>query len=278
MSIELQELKKAIQKLPTLPASVSEVMDILNQDEVHFPLLEESIRNDPVLTARILTVANSSFYGFSGKIDSIKHACMILGFHTTRNIVMAIGVMGKFESDKVNRMDHKALWLHSLGTGITAKVLASHVGINPDQAFVSGLLHDIGKMVLDKFFPDDYSAVFDYRDKHNCLLLEAEESILGFNHAIVGSLMAKHWKLPEYIVKTIEYHHSPDAKQSTRIAQLIHLADTLSRELNIGNGGDTQIPTLNSNVMEQLALDNSLIEQLRPQILELLPASTEIIE
>jgi len=278
MTLELTRLEESIKKLPPLPAAVTEVMEILNREEVHFALLDERIGNDPILAARVLTVANSPFYGFGGKIDSIKQACMILGFHTTRNIVMAVGVMSKFDAEQFLRLDLKALWQHSLGTGISAKVLSRHVGVDPEQAFVSGLLHDIGKMVLNMFYSEDYSAVLDYRDEHNCLLLEAENSILGFNHAIVGSLMAHHWKIPDEIINAIKYHHTPEDEQAMPVARLLHVADIVCRKLEIGNGGDAQIPVLHTGVMEKIGLDDKLIEQSSIEIKELIVASAALIE
>ena len=266
MPIEFSQLEESIKNLPQLPASVTEAMEILNREEVHFPLLEEKIGSEPALAARILTVANPPFYGFGGKINSIKQACMVLGFHTTRNIVMAAGVMSEFDTAHFQRLDLKALWQHSLGCGIAAKVLAKKTGLDPEQAFSAGLLHDIGKMVLNIFYSEDYTKVLDYRDEHDCPLIEAEEQVLGFNHAIVGSLMAKRWTLPDDIISAIEHHHQPESEQATPLARLLHVADVISRSLKIGNSGDTHIPLLNPDTLLQLGLEEQDIEQATPEI------------
>jgi len=252
--------------LPPLSESVNEAIAIFNSDYVDYDLIEEKVSKDLSLTIRILKVANSPFYGFSGKINSIKHASMLLGMHTTRNIVLSAGVMASLRKDKDGGLDLNAQWQHSASTGAVSRILAQAVGVDEAEAFTAGLLHDIGKMVLDIFFTADYEPVLNYRESQNCDLKSAEESILGFSHATVGARVATYWKLPEVIVNSCEYHHDPLAQEASAFAQITYMANILSHNLHSSKEGCIDLTGVEGDVLKALKLSDSLIEQLLSKI------------
>jgi len=262
MTIELSDLEQDIEKLPPLSEAVNEAIAVFNSEYVDYDLIEEKVNRDPPLTVRILKVANSPFYGFAGKISNIKHASMILGIPTTRNIVLSAGVMETLNKDRDSGLDFDALWRHSASTGVIAKALAKAAGVAEAEAFTAGLLHDIGKMVLDIFFTTEYEPVLHYRESHGGDLKSAEQEILGFNHAVVGARVAAYWKLPDTIVNACEYHHNPLAQEASPLAQLTYLANSLYHNLHTSNENSIDlISGIEDGVVEALDLSHESIAQ-----------------
>lgn len=257
-SLLLDELEKRIQQLPVLSDSVKDILGLFNTSDVDLILLQRKISQDQALAARILSVANSPFYGFAGQISSLKDACIVLGIHTIRNIVIATVAVEQFSPQKSNLLDRNALWQHSVATGVAGKILATQLKQDAETAFTAGLLHDLGKLVLDACLPDHYANVLRWRDEQDCSLQQAENKILGFDHTIVGARLAERWKLPVSLVAVIQYHHSPDLV-SIPLVDILHLADLLSRALNIGNGGDNLIPEISQNAFCRLKLNWPMI-------------------
>ncbi|OOZ42230.1 hypothetical protein BOW53_01225 [Solemya pervernicosa gill symbiont] len=181
MAIELKKVEREILEFPPLPEAVREVTALFGHDHVSFAALEKKICQDPALTARVLAVANSAFYGFGGKISSLKQACMILGLHTTRNIVTSLGVISNLKSGRGSGLDISGLWHHSAGVAGAAKVLSKYAGVEEGEAFTSGLLHDVGKMVFDIYYSREYREVLSCCSETNILLREAELKVLSFD-------------------------------------------------------------------------------------------------
>lgn len=259
-------LDKEIQQLPALSTIVTEVLTLIDQGDVELSVLMQKISQDQALASRVLRVVNSPFYGFSRHIASLKDAGMMLGVHTLRNIVMAAGIMGHFPPGEDENFDRLSFWQHAIGTGVAARVLARYCGLNEESAFTAGLLHDIGKLVMAAYFPVDFDRVLAQRDAQDCLLKDAEQAVLGFDHSLVGTKVAQKWKLPVVIVEAIHHHHTPDSTPEIPFAALVHVADILCRGLEIGHGGDTLIPALDMTIMQRLGLDWEALRAALPEI------------
>jgi len=265
-NLTLETLDKEIKQLPALSEVVMEVIELIDKGEVEFQVLMKKISQDQSLASRVLKVANSPFYGDACKIGSLKGAGVMLGIHTLRSIVTTVGIIGRFSEQSEGKFDRLEFWKHAIGTGITAKVIAMKTGFDQDTAFSAGLLHDIGKLVLDVHFPEDFAHVLSRRDSDQCLLRDAELKELGFDHALVGAKVAKHWKLPVLIQTAISDHHNPHKQSTTPIVDLIHVSDIICRGMEIGNGGDDLIPKLNSGSLNRLRLNWTVIERCLPEI------------
>jgi len=252
--LTLDNLEHEIRQLPSLSLVITQLLGLMQEDDVSIPALMEKIGEDQALSARILQIANSPFYGLPSRIDSLKDAGTLLGLHTLNNIITAAGVMGHFPASQDQGFDRLSFWQHAIGTAICAQVLGRHGGLDPEQAFTAGLLHDIGKLVLAAYFEDDFARVLAHRDNNDCLLREAEQAVLGFDHTRVGARVARHWKLPKPLINAIRYHHSLP-KVATPLSELVHVADILARGLDIGHGGDDLIPRLNPEALTRLGLD-----------------------
>ena len=264
----LENIDARLRQIPPLPQVVQDAMEILDRPDVDLRLLEQTLCQDPALVTQILRVANSPFYGLTRQISSIHDACLLLGIYTVRNVVLTAGVMTQFPTTGGNYIDRQKLWEHAVGTAIAAKVIAGRCGFDPELAFTGGLLHDIGKLVLDSYFPDETLAIVQYRDQQDCLLRDAEMQVLGLDHGEVGARIADRWKLPVSLQQAIKHHHTPE-QSDTLIADIVHIADILCRGLEIGDGGDTLIPFLAPKSIERVHLDWGALPDMLHDIEEL---------
>ena len=264
----LENIDARLKQIPPLPQVVQDAMEILDRPDVDLRLLEQTLCQDPALVTQVLRVANSPFYGLTRQISSIHDACLLLGIYTVRNVVLTAGVMTQFPATGGNYIDRQKLWEHAVGTAIAAKVIAGRCGFDPELAFTGGLLHDIGKLVLDSYFPDETLAIVQYRDQQDCLLRDAEMQVLGLDHGEVGARIADRWKLPVSLQQAIKHHHTPE-QSDTLIADIVHIADILCRGLEIGDGGDTLIPFLAPKSIERVHLDWGALPDMLHDIEEL---------
>ncbi|GAO35172.1 histidine kinase [Sulfuricella sp. T08] len=252
--LTIDQVAKAIQQVPSLSAVVLEVLASFDRENIEIAGLVQKLGQDQGLTARVLRVANSPFYGMSSKVGSIKEAVVVLGFHNVRSLVAAAGIIGQFPETEHPDFDRIGFWQHSIGTAACALVLAKSLGQNQALAFTAGLLHDIGKLALDAYFHEDFQLVLAHRVAEDSTLLEAERTVLGLDHTLVGHELAKRWKFPAAIQLAIRDHHQPES-ESGPLADLVHVANVLCHALAIGNAGYEMVPHLSSSAWSRLGLD-----------------------
>lgn len=248
--LALEEIAGKLQKLPALSVVLADLLESFEKESLDIPQLAGKIGLDQGLAARVLRVANSAFYGFPSRIASINDAVVVLGFGNVRALAVAGGVIEQFSSGQEG-FDRLAFWRHSIGTAVCARVLAEHAGRNPETAFTAGLLHDIGKLVMDISFPGDYDRVPEYCSKMDCAITAAEKEIMGTDHALIGYEVAKRWKFPLDIQQAIRCHHAP---QEEPLAELVHVANVLCHALDIGNSGYDSVPPLSGEAWNRLGL------------------------
>lgn len=256
---DIQKMLGKIDKLPTLPFVVTALNDLIRNPQTSAADIHKIIMKDQSLSSRILKLVNSSFYGFSERISSISHAIVILGFNTVKNVALTASVFDMFSKDKEPNVhfDHKAFWLHSLGVAATARLLATKVKLpGVEDIFVAGLLHDIGKMVLDQYAHDKFVDILKMVHEKNMLIKDAEAEILnGVNHAQVGAWLGMKWKLPTGLVQMVGFHHHPMPDDPLmRAVACIHVADILARSLDIGSGGDNLVPKISTEAWNVLGI------------------------
>ena len=266
MHINLEQHTKDI---PPLQDSVMSALGILAKDDVDFHCLENTINSDPALVGLVLKLANTPFYGMQKEVASIREANIILGVHTLRNILVTAGVTARFPETDGTLLDRKALWAHMRGVAVCAQVFARRLGVDVGKAFTAGLLHDVGKLVLDCHYENELAEILAVRDKNNCLFREAEEEILGINHADIGAIIAKSWRLPDDVVSAIENHHDVERGGVSMLACIVQAADMSARALKLGNGGDNLIPPLEKKVTDMLGWDNLGIKDISTEIHEM---------
>ncbi|MEN2985953.1 MAG: HDOD domain-containing protein [Thermodesulfovibrionaceae bacterium] len=223
--------------IPSLPPIAVKVMNLIQDDYASLRQLEEIISRDQGFATRLLRIANSPYYGRDRKIEDIPQAILLIGFETLKSLVIATSLrdlhrkFGAFE---------QRLWEHSLGVALCSSLLAMATHLStPDEALVCGLIHDIGKTVINNSIPELYIQVYEkiYEEKRD--IVNIEDEVLGFNHALIGRLIAKKWKLPEKLEVVIAYHHTfpyPDYEDPSffDIYNIVRVADQICLSLAIG--------------------------------------------
>ena len=260
---KLNSIIRKVEDLPTLPRNVLRITELVNNPRTSAQDLAGVVVDDQVLTARLLRLVNSSFYGFPRKISTVTGAIVLLGFDAIRNLLLTTSILDLFSNkNRKTVFNREELWDHSIGCAVGAKIIGSYLKYERiEELFVSGLLHDIGKIVEMLFLPKDFAQIVSIVEKENILLFSAEERVLGYTHADIGKLLAQRWSLPAKIEAVIANHHQPEAADGFMPeAAIIHLADILCRALDIGSGGDSRIPPLNKNAWEVLELNINAIE------------------
>ena len=217
----------AIRELPTLPAIVLKVNQMLQNLETTADQLRQVIETDQAMTAKILKLVNSSFYGFKSTISSIKMAVVILGFNTIQHAVVSLSVMKSFALLKnLKRLNIQDFWRHSLAVAITSKYLADHSDKTlSSDCFTAGLLHDVGKLILAEYFPEHFEKIWLTTVESAISFVAAEKMENTENHAQIGAYLSEKWLLPQPLVDAIRHHHN--VVSSNRAAAVIGVADLL---------------------------------------------------
>jgi putative nucleotidyltransferase with HDIG domain len=252
--------------LPTLPHVAMEVSRLANSSTSSMSDIVRIIHNDPSLTAKMLKVANSAFYGMPKRIESLNMALVVLGMREINSLVTSICIFKAFPITPGRpTFDREKFWEHSAGCGEIAKVIAHKLSIRVfGVEFTAGLLHDIGKIVLDQYFHEDFILALELSQSENIPMVEAEERILGVGHTQLGAWLSSVWNLPPNLVDAIVYHHDPmGSKDHRTLCALIHLADAFCKIVGIGFSGDS--------VQTSFADDPawSILKAVNPQIEEI---------
>jgi HD-like signal output (HDOD) protein len=242
ISIE-EKRRKTISKLDSIrslgfiPKIMFDVSQLIKSEPGNAIKLAGTISKDLGLTTKVLTIANSPLYGLTRKVSSLEFALILMGTEEVVQIVTAVSLADaiKFRStEKFNYMDY---WKHSMIVGASAKDIARRVGL-PDlsgEAFLAGMLHDVGIQLITKYFIDEFYEILNLV-KTGEVFHNAEKKALGLTHQEIGKYLAQKWKLPDTLAEALEYHHVPSqAPQSSVLAAIVHLADSMTQEFKIGS-------------------------------------------
>jgi HD-like signal output (HDOD) protein len=240
----------AVKDLPTLPGVLQEVAVLVQDPNTSTDQISKAISKDQVLSAKVLKMVNSPIYGFPGRIGSIQHALVLLGFNVIKGIIISTSVF-----DVMNE-NMKGLWEHSLGCALASSAIARAIGCkDPEEYAVAGLLHDIGKVVAAVQLPESRVAIDALVKEKDIPYRKAEAEVLGFAHDRINLWLCTYWNLPPNLKEGLSYHHRPmSASLYPRVAQVVHVADFLARLYGVGNGGDDQISVLDEGVLEALEI------------------------
>jgi putative nucleotidyltransferase with HDIG domain len=257
-----------IEDFPTLPTIYSSLLDLLSNPRTTVNDLADVILTDPASSAKILKTVNSSIYGLQVRVETISQAIFHVGFNEVKNLVMALSVIKIFSASKsfqqFNLID---LWKHSLAVGVITRLLGKNLNIsNLENFYISGILHDIGKMFLLKSFNTEYSVVVNNVIEKKINLIEAEEQIFGINHCKIGQLIAEKWNLPESIINVINYHHKFDVNFDIQVV-CVYLANLIAIMLELGFDGNFLIPQPDIRLWNYLNFNPDIFTELLPQII-----------
>ncbi|MFC2150801.1 HDOD domain-containing protein [Calditrichota bacterium] len=223
-----------------MPKLVQDVLAICSDPKASVRQLAERVKVDEALSSRILRIVNSAYYGFHREIGNVDHALVVLGFEEVKNIALAACIIHAYpyESDRV--FNREKFWMHSLCTAYTARALRKYVPeIISQDAFVIGLMHDFGKVVLSQLFHNHFIRSVTEAGKQNRSLHQVELEFADLNHAEVGGRVCEGWELPPALTRAVEFHHNPEEAYAHEYSiHLAHLANYFSHRANIGNSGN----------------------------------------
>ena len=264
---ELIATVKKTDNLPTLPKVLSKISEEIDNDNFSIKNIGELMSHDVSLSARILKIVNSPFYGFPQRIYSINHAIVLLGANVLKSIIISTSVFTAMKETMAGLSEH-SLFCAFTAKHIAVKLRAQKINnIDPDIMFSAGLLHDIGKIIIATAFKDDFKKIIENADKSKKSLVDIEHDILNISHDYLGYMLIKEWNLPPSIYLPIKYHHNvnlaDDFKAETAI---LNIADFLTRALGIGFSGAAYLEKINRDALNILGIDMDFIKSVIGEI------------
>jgi len=253
-AVERERILDILARAPdilTLPGIIHEIMEVISRKNSSAVDLTSIIESDPALTIRILTVANSPYYGFVKRISSVSHAVVVLGFQEIQNIALGMSVLQMF--DRKGSDFSEQLWKHSFSVGVGTRMIAKYLNMKVDgKFFVGGLLHDVGKIFISQYLSESFNRLLSALEEDGNLYgyHALEERILGITHQEVGQILLNSWMFPAEVVNAVAFHHGPSSSKTDPLfAVCVHLADVLCTAKGITPLKDHQFITIDREVL-----------------------------
>ena len=265
--LDLAQKRILIQKihtLPTLPNILQKIIELADSPTANAAELGKVLAQDQSITSTILKLVNSAFYGNLRHVSSINHATVILGFQMVKTIAMGVSIFQTRTETSGPSFDREGFWVHSIGVATISRILAARLSgksLDRDTVFLAGLLHDIGKVVFDNYFSDEYKQVAEIVASEGIWIGEAEKRVLSMTHCDAGFYLARKWQFPPAVVEAIRFHHdlSKCSEANRPLCVIVHCADYCCRKMGLGSGGDDTIPELDP-CMEDCGITMTLLE------------------
>ncbi len=267
MSDKKAEFRKALREvknLPTLPGIVAKLSRMAEDPDTTTEQMGKLISKDHILSAKLLKLVNSAFYGFPQKISSLSSAIILLGFNVIKSLIISASIFELMETSDLE------LWEHSLGTAVVTNVMAKRLDISdPEEVSTAGLIHDIGKVAIKMELPEEYDKIRNVVEMKQVSFREAELLVLGIDHAEVGGWLAKSWFLPKKLIEPIAHHHNPKkATDETLACAILHFSDVVIRGLGYGHGADIWVPPLSKKAFGDLGLGADDFDEILDEVEE----------
>lgn len=281
----VEALVNSVVDLKPLPTTVTKALRLIDKDSASIEEIAAVVSVDQALAARTLKLANSAYYGATHPATTLAQAIAWLGFRRTKNLFLAASYSSLLGRRLAGyNLGHGELWRHSVAVATVSQQLAWHVmAPNPDTAYLAGLLHDIGKLALDQHLKVDWTQLLALvEDSEEHTLIEAEERLLGLNHAEVGGELAAVWGLSAALVDVIAWHHLPTLASSwPKLAAIVHIADAICLRLGIGLMHANLVPVISPEALRLLLLDEgqvaALTDEYAPIVESRLMAEADVV-
>jgi putative nucleotidyltransferase with HDIG domain len=269
MEKDLIGLLSKVESLPSMPNAAAKVITLLEDPEATASEIENVIRLDAGLTANILKLVNSAYFGLAAEVGSVRRAIVLLGLKKLVQIVMTSCVNAMLKKQVIGYdLPPGELWRHSIAVSVAAEGLVKELNISvPEELFTAALLHDVGKMILGEFVRQDINEI-ELKASEGVAFQKAEQMVLGTDHAEIGAHILKSWSLPQEIVNAVRWHHDPDSTEETStLIDVVHVADVLCLMIGIGVGREGLQYSPSPSVSKRLGLKSRHIEMIASQTL-----------
>jgi HD-like signal output (HDOD) protein len=267
-------------ELPTMPEVLIRLNEVMAKPDVSATDVGRVVGADPAVATNLLRIVNSAYYGLQVRVSSVSLAISVMGFNMTKKVALKAAVFTAFakKREKIQHFDPSAFWKHAVFAGVAARAIATSSAVfadlHPEDAYIAGLLHDIGKIILMEKSAPKYLAMLRKAAQQGRPEYEVEREDFGFTHADVGSVLAIKWSLPEDLAIAIRYHHAPTKDPFHRsLSSLVHLADHLAWRGAVPSTVGTPMAPLDPLAYGQVGLDAAAVEALLPQLREDFAAS-----
>jgi putative nucleotidyltransferase with HDIG domain len=271
--LQIHRIVSVTGDLPPVPHVAARVMELVERDDTSVRELQQAVASDQALAATILRTANSVFYSFDQKISTLSHAIVILGFRAVQSMAVAAASRSLF-AKRGGRFGprERLLWEHSFGCAMACRQIARIVGFEKEEtAFLAGLLHDVGRAVLNQVVPHVYARVFEIAERERRPFVDVEREQLGFDHGHVGALVAQKWSFPRDLVDAIARHHAPEARTAPgRLSAILAAADEIVSRLAAGSGAPERAPLAEHWGVLDLGLDERACDRVREMVQDVL--------
>lgn len=271
-----------IKSLPAMAATASKMTKLLEDPNVNIHELVDTIKYDPGLTANVLKLANSAYFGFARSVSSIRHAITLLGMKQVHRLVVAASFSSLMSKSVVGyELPEGELWRHSVASAIAAEKLCEMVKVTvKDTSFTAGLLHDIGKLILSSFVEKDFSEIEKTALVEEESFEKAEKEILGIDHAEVGGAILEQWRFPKELVDAVRWHHHPEVckGESRMVVDIVHVADALCLTEGIGVGREGLQYRPSEEALKRLNLRTLMLEAIISQTMTGMEELKDLLE
>lgn len=261
-SKNIKNVIESIDDLPAIPATFMRIRETIKDPKSSVKELSTEVVKDPALTSKILKIANSAYYGFPRTISTVNDAIILMGFKKTWQLAMSVSMMNLFQKDS-RIFNREVFWEHSVKVGICAQIIAKFFRYpRPLELYTMGLLHDIGKLILDQYFHDSFIKVIKIVKDNSISFAEAEDMVIGANHTIIGAWLLDRWKIPAFIVEGVAFHHAMLTNPVPKAALILALADNICIIKGIGISYDKNLKDINKRLITKLKLTERQVENI----------------
>jgi len=266
----LEKIMAKVDAFPSIPGSTAKLLQILEDPETPVQAIEDVLRLDPGMTANVLRMVNSAYFGLPTQVGSVKRAIMLLGMKKIKQLVMA-SCVGPVMESPVPGYDLPAgeLWRHSIAVSMAAEGLGRELKVDSaEDVFTAALLHDVGKLILGQFVQEDLVAIQEAAGSEVSFEV-AEKEVLGIDHAEIGARILSHWSLPDDLVHAVRWHHDPESAETpNRTADIVHVANVLCLMMGVGVGREGLRYEPSPVVTQRLGVRPHHVERVASQTLQ----------
>jgi putative nucleotidyltransferase with HDIG domain len=259
----IKKVKDSIEKMPTLSPLTHKIVQVANDRRSSAQDLTDVIQLDPVLTAKVIKMVNSAYFGLPQKVKSLKQTIVMLGINTVKNVALSSSFANNVRIKEKTKLSGDDFWQHSLGVATASKLIAKELGIDAkflEEYFIAGLIHDIGKVLINNFFSDEMNQILEISSQKQISITDVERQVLKLTHEEIGIAIGKKWNFEGALLFAVGKHHNPAVTGSSAIfSMIVSLADTFVKILDIGFSGNYKVDPVSEEVWNALQLNEEKV-------------------